>query len=334
MQLSKITLIIMLGAILSGCGSKFYFEPKEEEIAGEVAYMGSLPDDIISVTRNGATLDNRQFITKYSQVPNVVLPEGARYLNQSEEYYIASTGDNKLFLFHKDTRKALFVHLEGNPVSASIDKNLIVAIFDNNTFVIYDLEQEKVIYKLDSAPAPTNNTLIASPYFLGDIIVVPTLDGKLVIVDRNKMQIIRNIVVNGEKHFNNVIFLEAINNRMVAATPKRVISVSPTVINTFDANLKDVLFFSDRIFLFTSEGEVILTDVDLNEIKRLKFPFAHFTAANHGQHIMVLETRGYLIILEDDLSDYKILKLPDAIDVPVFSGTDRIFVGDQVFEIK
>ncbi|MDE5602683.1 MAG: hypothetical protein K2I71_02025, partial [Helicobacter sp.] len=192
----------------------------------------------------------------------------------------------------------------------------------------------KILYKLENPPAPTNDTLIASPYFLGDIIILPTLDGKLAIVDKTNMKMVRNIVVNGDKHFNNVIFLEAIDNRMVAATPKRIISVSPSVINTFDANIKDILFVGDRIFLFTSEGEVILTDRDLNEIKRIKFPFAHFAGANHGQKISILETRGYMINIEDNLSNYEIVKIPSKIKNPVFSGTRKTFINDSYFEIK
>ena len=86
--------------------------------------------------------------------------------------------------------------------------------------------------------------------------------------------------------------------------------------------------------LFTTEGEVILTDKDLNEIKRQKFPFAHFTAANHGEKIVILETRGYMITLSNDLSNYEIYSLPNKIDTPAFSGTGKIFVGDEILEVK
>lgn len=330
----KIVAGVVLLAFLSGCGSKYYFEPKDEEVVDGVSYSDSLPSDIIGITRDGATLANGQFITKYSQIPDVKLPENARYLNESEKFYIATTNNKEMLLIDKDTHSQNFIALEGNPISVSIEENLAAIVFDNNSFALYDLNLGRAVYKQESTPAPTNNTLIASPYFLSDIAVIPTLDGKLVVVDKNTNQMIRNIVVNGEKHFNNVIFLEAINDRMVAATPKRIISVSPSVINTFDANLQDILFFGDQIVLFTTEGEVILTDKDLNEIRRQKFPFAHFTAANHGDRIVVLETQGYMIALSEDLQEWQVFELPSKIKEPTFSATGKIFVGDEVLEVK
>ena len=75
---------------LSGCGSKYYFEPKEEEIKGKISFNDSIPSPIVSLVRDGATLKNGQFITKYSEIPNVYLPKDARYLNQTEDYYLAS----------------------------------------------------------------------------------------------------------------------------------------------------------------------------------------------------------------------------------------------------
>ena len=332
----QILFVFCLTALLfisSGCGSKYYFEPKEDEIKGAVSFSGSIPSPIVSIVRDGATLKNGQFITKYSEIPNVFLPQDTRYLNQTEDYYLAGAYQT-LLLIDKETNTQTSIAFDNTPISASMNGQLIAVIFDNNTFVLYDLNRGQITYKQDSALAPTSNTLIAAPYFLSDIVIVPTLDGKLVIVDRNNMQMIRNIVVNGDKYFNNVIFLEAIGNRMVAATPKRIISVSPSVISTFNANVKDILFFEDRIFIFTSEGEVILTDKDLNEKRRVKFPFAHFTAANHGRNIVILETQGYLITLDDTLQNSAVFTLPDTIDEPTFSGMREIFIGNKILKVE
>lgn len=324
----------LLAVFLVGCGSKFYFNPKKEEVKGSASYTSKINSPIVFITRNGATLKNGQFITKDGEIPEVFLPKNARYLNESEDYYLATNNLKELLLIDKETKEISYLQFDFSPVSVSMEDNLIALVFDNNTLSIFDTQSNKNLYKLENPPAPTNDTLIASPYFLGDIIVLPTLDGKLAIIDKNNMKMVRNIVVNGDKYFNNVIFLEAIDNRMVAATPKRVISVSPSVINTFEANIKDVLFVGDRIFLFTSEGEIILTDRDLNETKRIKFPFAHFTGASHGRKISILETRGYMINVEDDLSDYEVVGIPSKIKKPVFSATNKIFVNDSYFQIK
>ena len=49
---------------------------------------------------------------------------------------------------------------------------------------------------------------------------------------------------------------------------------------------------------------------------------------------MILETRGYMITLSNDLSNYEIYSLPNKIDTPAFSGTGKIFVGDEILEVK
>lgn len=317
---------------LSGCGSKYYFKPEKGSVEGEVFYNGNLPSSIKSVVRNGATLKNGQFITKYGEISNIRLKREARYLNASENYYIIHRG-NILTLINKSDNKETHIELDDVPVSANIDDNLIAIVFETNTVAIYDTKRMEVVYRQENVSAPANNTLIASPYFLNDIIVFPTLDGKLVVVERNTMRLVRNIVVNGDKYFNNVIFLESIENRMVAATPKRIISVSPNVINTFDVNLKDILFLEDRIFIFSNEGEVILTDKDLNEIRRIKFPFAHFSAASYGHSIAILETQGYMIFVDNLLQNSTIKKLPSAISKPTFSTLNRIYVDDKFFNI-
>lgn len=318
---------------LSGCGSKYYFEPKEDTIEGKVSYSGKIPSSIRTIVRNGATLKNGQFITKNGEIPNIFLKKDAQYLNESEEYYIAQL-NKSLVLINKTNKQETIIALEGIPISASINDKLIAIVFDTNTIAIYDLDNMQIVYRQENVPAPANNTLIASPYFLTDIVVIPTLDGKLIIVDKTSMRLVRNIVVNGDKFFNNVIFLDAIGNRMVAATPKRIISVSPNVINTFDSNIKDILFFEDRIFIFSNEGEIILTDRDLNEMRRMKFPFAHFSATNHGQNIVVLETQGYMILVDDNLQTSTIKKLPNAISTPTFSASDKIFINDTFFNIQ
>ncbi|WP_299548551.1 hypothetical protein [uncultured Helicobacter sp.] len=329
--------ILFLGTIsaliLSGCGSKYYFEPKEDSIKGKVSYNGQIPADIKSIVRNGATLKSGHFITKNGEISNIRLKRDMQYLNESEKFYITQF-KKSLVLINKNDQQETAITLESIPVSAAMDDKLIAMIFDTNTIAIYDLDLMQIVYRQENVSAPANNTLIAAPYFLSDIVVIPTLDGKLIVVDKTSMRLVRNIVVNGDKFFNNVIFLEAIGNRMVAATPKRIISVSPNVINTFDSNIKDILFFEDRIFIFSSEGEIILTDKDLNEIRRKKFPFAHFSATNHGKDIVVLETQGYMILVDDDLQTSTIKKLPSKISTPTFSASDKIFIKDRFFNIQ
>ncbi|MGM9095520.1 hypothetical protein ACTFEA_02795, partial [Campylobacter jejuni] len=90
---------------------------------------------------------------------------------------------------------------------------------------------------LTSAPAQDSRT--ANPIFLDNIIVYPTLDGKILILSRNNLQVIKDVVISAENFFNNVIHLSVIGDKLIAATAKKIIVVSPARTLYLDADIKD-----------------------------------------------------------------------------------------------
>lgn len=324
--------LLVFAAVLCGCASRTYYAPQKDEVNGKRTQDYKISSSIIQTTRDGATLDNGQFITKSGEVSFYQLPKNSYFLNDSNGYYLASE-PNALLILEKSTSQIERVALPQRPISASVNGNLIATLLSNNTILIFDLLNKTEKYRLDGSAAASNNTLIANPYFLSDIIIVPTLDGKLVIVDSTSMKMVRNIVVNSDNQFNNVIFLQTIDTRMVAATPKRVISVSPSVINTMDTSVKDILFLGKKIIIFTAEGEIVMTDEDLNKIKSVKFPFARFSAPNAVGTISVLEKGGYMIIMDDELENRRILST-QSVDEPSFAAGGKTFVGNRVYNIR
>ncbi|MGP1581078.1 MAG: hypothetical protein ACTTH5_08705 [Wolinella sp.] len=324
---------VFLVLLLNGCGSKRHFEP--EEIKGKMHFDGKIRSSILSSHREGAMLKDGRFITREG-IQAFTLPKGFSFLNDSERYYLATNEMGMLRLFPKDSHgEVLELKFEAKPLSARVEGDLLALVLANNSLVLYQISTQKELFSERGDHAVALNTLIASPLFLSDLILFPTLDGKLVIMDRESRKIVRNIIVHsdsGDSHFNNVIFLDVLGNRLVAATPKRVISVSPESINTYEANIRDVLFLRERIYVFTTEGRVILTDLDLNVMRSLKFPFAHFSGVSHGKQIYVLEKRGYLVALDVDLLGSSVYKLPSDIDTPIFSSGNRFYIDNRYFE--
>ena len=76
-------LLILISAIVlfTACSKKQYFEPEDTSSFNKDSK--SINSDIASFSRDGATLENGQFISSKG-VSNIKLPEGFTFLNLNE----------------------------------------------------------------------------------------------------------------------------------------------------------------------------------------------------------------------------------------------------------
>ncbi len=323
--------IIGILFLLGGCSSKHYFEP--QEIAGYVSFDGELPAEITDVLRDGATLENGEFISK-DGLEKYKLPKGYLFINKSGGYYIGAKPCGDLLIVDSATQKRWHKKFkQKGVVAASIKNDVAALVFDNNSLMLFDFKNDKKIYSSKQAKAIAVDTKIANPYFLERLVIFPTLDGKLVVVDPQGKEL-RTIIVGTSEHFNNVIFLNVIDEKLIAATPNKIVSVSPTFTNSLDVALSDVLYVKDRVYLLSKDGEVILTDPELNVLKRRKYPFAHFVGAIYGEYIYVIEKEGYIVALDRDLRASNIFKFPEAVEEYIFVAGDKVFYDDKYFRLN
>ncbi|ATB68814.1 PQQ-binding-like beta-propeller repeat protein [Sulfurospirillum diekertiae] len=333
MRYAKIAFsLLALLMVVSGCGTKRqYFEP--ESLAGKVSYDDSLPGTIIDAVRDGATLSNGQVINK-SGLTNIILPEGFVYLSEDKGRYVAASkcgavqivDASKKVLFSKECSVAV--------ASAALKGNLLALVLGSNELVIIDINDGKEMMHLRQDNVYVLDSRIASPYFLGDLIVFPTLDGKLLIVDQQTKKPIRDVVVSNEKFFGNIIYLQVLGDRLVAATKSKVVSISPKAISFLETDVKDVIVLENRIFVFTKDGRVILTDADLKTLKERKFPFATFAGTIYGDFIYMIEKGGYVIATDLDLISTNVYKLPDSIESHVFTTGDALYYKNHFFKLN
>ena len=328
-----LSILLLILFIFTGCSTKKYFEP--QEVAGKVEFDGDLPSKIIDVTRNGATLENGQVITQDGLL-DIKLPKNFEFIGEGDNYIVAAHNCGDLIVLDKSSKKTVYKrHFDFKRASsAKIKENLLALVFDNNEIMLIDFKNDKIVFKYKSDKIYSVDTKIAEPYFLGDLILYPTLDGKIIIVDRNAYKAIRTIIVGTEKFLNNIIFLDVIENRLVAATPNKIVSVNPQNINSLNVELSDVLFVKDAIYILAKDGRVILTDADLNILKTRKYPFAHFTGAIYGEFIYIVEKEGYLIATDHSLVVSNIFELPSDIDEYLFTAKDKIFFHDKYFQLN
>ncbi len=326
------TLALLL-FVFTGCSSKKYFEP--ENVAGAISFDGSLPSPITDVLRNGATLENGMFISK-DGLERYRLPKGFLFINKCEGRYIAAHKCGKLQVIDAKSKKVLYekAFKMRSPVAASLKGDILALVFDNNSLMALDMASGEVLYDSLQTPGIAVDTKIADPYFLGKLIIFPTLDGKLIVVDPSKKKELRTLVAGSAKYFNNVIFLDVINDNLIAATPNKIISVSPQFTTSLDLEIADVLYVAGRVYILTKDGRIILTDEKLDVLKSRKYPFAHFTGAIYGEYIYVVEKEGYIIAVDKDLRASNIFEFPSKVDEYIFAAKDKIFYDDKYFVLN
>ncbi len=331
--MKKYIALFFMTLLFLGCSSRHYFEP--QEVAGAVDFDGSLPAPIVDVLRDGATLANGQFISQ-DGLENYRFPKGFLFLHKSGGYYIGASKCGEVQVVDVDTKKVVYdkKFAMKSPIAASAKGNLLALVFDDDSLAIYNMDNDYLIYSSKQKPGIANDTKIANPFFLDRLVIFPTLDGKLVVVDPVTAKEVRTIIIGTHKHFNNVIYLGVIDEKLIAATPNRIISVSPAVSNSLDLDLSDVIYVKGRVYLLTKDGQIILTDPALNVLKRRKYAFAHFTGAIYGEYIYLIEQGGYIIATDKDLRVTNIFEFPSEIDDYIFTSKDKVFYDDKYFKLN
>lgn len=331
MKQHLIVFSVLIFLFIAGCSSKKYYEP--ETLKGDIDYSGSLPASIVHVGRHGATLSNGQVITE-AGLQEISLPENHIYIHRGGSFIITSDLCGKLALLDSQGTIQKELTFDAEIVSAAIKEDYLAILLSNNTIMLRSISEDKVLFEEKGESTFAHDSINASPLFLSDLIIFPTLDGKMVIIDANSYKSIRNIVVNSEKFFNNIIFMEVLDNRLVAATQRKIISVSPDLINTYEADIRNILFLRDTIYIQTKDGRIVKTDNDLNVKEEKKLRFAHFTGIAHGRYIYSVEKQGFLITMDPDLKSKEVYEMPSEIDSKLYATQDRIYFDDNYIELQ
>ncbi|RRS30239.1 MAG: hypothetical protein P794_07815 [Epsilonproteobacteria bacterium (ex Lamellibrachia satsuma)] len=332
--MKQISLLTLTAAALmfSGCSSKQYFEPEQSYSASSAA--SSYSGTIVDISRDGATLQNGRYIGKQG-VSKIDLGEGYRFLSESPAYVLAGNTEGILKIIDKSTGEAVrAVSLHVPIVSATIKNGVIAYVLNNNAFGIYRIKDNRKVVENRSEVTFAIDTRAASPIFVDNLAVMPMLDGKLIVLNAKDTENAKVIYISSEKAFNNVVYLSRMGNIMIAATPKRLITLGSDGQKEYHANISEVATSHGNIYLFTKEGEVVKLDTALQPLASKKFKYAHFSAATAvGGRVFALDQQGSLIVLSADLDKYKIYDLGEA-DTPVFIVGTKLYKDGKIIELS
>lgn len=325
MKLALFSLLAVILFALSGCSSKQYFKPSE--IDGKFASSATIPE-VSKSTLSAAVLEDGRILVGDEPL-DLREPEGKELLGYSDGWVIFASVDGGLDLYNLYAKSTTTLDLKTTVAAASVNANLLAVLFSNNEMAIYDLSTKELLFKEQGDSAIVVSHKIVAPYFRDNLVLFPTLDGKVVVVDAISKKRLRSTIVSGEKLFNNVIFFELLDGKVIAATPNKILSLSQKELR-LSLDLRALCADEKKIYAATKQGEIILLDSDLNELVRKKFAFSHILALTiKGKKIYALEKMGYVIEMPLDLSSYKIYSVDLEDDASVYAYKDRFLVGKR-----
>lgn len=314
--------------IFSGCGSKQYYKPEQSQSIS-TANMG---DSILHYSRDGATLASGKVLTQ-NQSLDLKLEKDFYFINNSDNAAItADLQGNCNIVSGKGTVAS--VKFSQALVAGTLIGKYLVYVLQNNTFGVYDLEQKSKVYSNKAEKAFAIDTRIANPLRVDNLVVIPTLDGKLTILDLSTLKIAKEMFVSTETSLNNIIYLNRVKNTLVAATPNKVLSISTQGKRELDTSVSEVVIDGDSIFVFAKDGRVLKLDDSLTIVSEKKFKFAHFsvgTVANNK--VYALDKQGYLIVSNTTFSQSKVYKI-DEVQGSAFVSNGKLYYDGNVVELS
>lgn len=331
MKKQFLLLSIAISFAFLGCSSKKVFEPKD--VKEDWAHYGTSKSKVADVASDTAMLENREVLLR-DRLLDVKIEESYRLLGSSDGWVLSSTIDGQLnidFIADKSFTKKF--NLKKTIAAASIKDDILAVLFANNDMALYSISQNSLLVQVQGTPAIAVDARVANPYFMNDLVLFLTLDGKIVIVNSELKKKLRTTIVSTDDNFNNIIYFNVVDNRLIAATSTKVLSMADKEIRV-SYEMRDIVSLEKEIFITTKEGEVISLTPDLQVNAKIKFPFAHFLGLIvHNEKLYILEKQGYLIEVSKDLQTHTIYEV-DIDDGFVYEADRLFYVKDQYISLE
>ena len=335
-MIKNISLLAIATAVLffTGCDNRKNFEPTQT--FSSAAAISTHGRDAIKVGRDGVTFSNGQFLTRKGE-GKITLPDGFYFINQSSSSILAANDNSEMLILNKNTGATIKrAKLSFPLVSGAIHGGNVMYMLHNDVFGVYNISKGKSVVDAKVGQAFAIDTRVANPILLagGRLMAVPTLDGKLLLINPKNPKGAQGISIGSENVFNNVIFLSSIGGkRIIAATPRKLISAAPGSNHKFEANIADVVISGSTIYALTQDGRVVKLSTSMKVLAQKKFKFAQFLSIAYvGGKVYALDKQGSLFVLNSSLTQSKVYKV-DPVESYTFVAGSKMYVDDKVIDL-
>jgi hypothetical protein len=321
----------ILALFFSACSTKEVFKPSV--VGDDWSKYGTLDESIIDTSLNVALLEDRKVLTN-DGVMDVSVSEKDRVISYSDNWIISASLDGNTTLTYANDKslKENFA-LKKTVASASVKGDTLAVLFADNELALYSISTKELFFKEQGSQSLAVNTKIVNPHFLNDLVIFSTLDGKVVIVNSKLKKKLRTVIVSAEDNFNNVIYFNMVDNKIIAATGYKILSMSDKELRA-KYEIRSIVYDGENIFIATKQGEVVSLTPNLEVNAKIKFPFAHFLGMiSDGDKLYILEREGYMIVLNKNMVDFTVREA-DVENGFIFVGDKEFYIEDEKILIK
>jgi len=323
-----IFLVTLFVFLFSGCSNKKFFEPTLTNGSIDAKEIIT-PAYISSINAKGGTLDNFMAIDKVGIIKNK-FPEGFYFLNNIDGKILAANKSKELLFVDTNTT----LKFKSNVVSASYQNNILAIVFSNNSIGLYDTKNKLFKLKKYYKHSFLNDTRIAMPIFLNKIILFPTLDGQVIVVDKKSSKVIKTLSIDPKNEVKNIILLEVIDNIMIVASPGKIFVLNQGDIKFKEFFIQSYILDDKFIYIASLDGTIYKFDLNLNIVNKKKFQFAKFQSLVVGEYIYAIESQGYIVRLSKDFKETKVYTFPFEEDEKMFSSKNRLYLENKLLILR
>ena len=315
----------------SACSTKEVFKPTV--VGDDWSKYGEIDENIIDTSLNVALLEDGRVLTN-DGVMDVNVNEKDRAISYSDGWIISASLDGNMTLTSvNDKSLTQNFALKKTVAGASVKDDMLAVLFADNELALYFISTKELFFKEQGSQSLAVNTKIVNPHFLKDLVIFSTLDGKIVIVNSKLKKKLRTVIVSAEDNFNNVIYFNMVDNKIIAATGYKILSMSDKEIRA-QYEIRNIVYDGKNIFVATKQGEVVSLTPNLEVNAKIKFPFAHFLGMiSDEDKLYILERAGYVIVLDKNMVDYTVHEA-DVSDGFIFVGDKEFYINDEKILIK
>jgi len=315
----------LLVLFLNACSSKEVYEPKK--LADDWEKTASMDESVVDTSDNVALLENRKVLARNGEL-NVTIPENQRAISLSDDRIVSASIDGNVTVTSiKDGSQEHF-SLKKTIAGASIQGDILAVLFANDDIALYSTSNKELLFKEQGGKVVANDSRIVNPFFLNDLVIFSTLDGKVIIVNSRLKKRLRTVIVSSDDYFNNVIYFNIADNKILAATSYKLLAMAQKELR-HKYEIRNIVFDGKLIYITTKQGEVIALTPELQVDSKIKLPFAHFLGMiNHEGKLYILEKEGYMIVVDKKTFNYTVHEV-DINDGFVFVGDNVFYVDDE-----
>ena len=320
----------ILALIFTACSTKEVYKPKL--LSNDWGKTSSIDESIIDTSDNVALLENRKVLSQTGEL-NVTIPKSQRVISMSDKKVISASIDGNLTLTSIVDNTQEHFNLKKTVAGASVKGNTLAVLFANDDIALYNTDTKAIFFREQGEKAIVNDMRIVNPYFMNDLVIFSTLDGKISIVNAKLKKRLRTVIVSSDEHFNNVIYFNIADNKILAATSYKMLALSKKELHQ-KYEIRNIVYAAKVIYITTKQGEVISLTPDLQVISKIKFPFAHFLGMiSHKDNLYILEKEGYMIVVNKKTFAYTVHEV-NIDDGFVFVGKDVFYVDDEKISLE